>query len=142
VPGDPLPIGELARRTGVAASALRYYEEIGLLRPAERVSGRRFYEEEAILVVGVILFLREVGFSLKEIGQLTRPRSSAPRMWRDLATRKIDALEQDIAKAAAAKTAIAHALACPKDNILDCPNFWEVVGGLLEGKTLTEAHPV
>jgi MerR family redox-sensitive transcriptional activator SoxR len=142
VPVERLSIGDVASRTGVATSALRYYEDIGLLRPAGRVSGRRSYTPDAVGIVGMILFLREVGFTLKEIRRLMRPRSSAPRMWRQLANRKVEELDRDIAKATAAKTALEHSLACPRDNILECPNFWNVIGGLLEGKTLTEAHPV
>jgi DNA-binding transcriptional MerR regulator len=137
---DALSIGELARRTGVAASALRYYEELGLLRPARRVSGRRSYRPDAVGIVGVILFLRDVGFTLKEIKRMITRRSAEPRVWRELATRKLAELDHKIAKTQAAKVAVEHALACPMENILECPNFWRAVGGLLAGRTLEEAH--
>jgi DNA-binding transcriptional MerR regulator len=58
---------ELAERSGVATTALRYYDELGLVRPATRSSGRRRYAESAVAEVGAILFFREVGFSLAEI---------------------------------------------------------------------------
>jgi DNA-binding transcriptional MerR regulator len=58
----PLSIGELAERTGVATTALRYYDELGLVRPAARVSGRRRYAVSAVADVGAVIFLREVGF--------------------------------------------------------------------------------
>ena len=135
-----IAIGGLSARTGVAASALRYYEELGLLRPARRVSGRRLYSPDAVDIVGVILFLRDVGFTLKEIKRMVARRSSAPRLWRELAVRKVVELDNTIAKAQAARLAIEHALACAQENILECPNFWRVVGGLLEGKTLADAH--
>lgn len=135
-----IAIGELSARTGMAASALRYYDELGLLRPARRVSGRRLYAPGAVEIVGAIVFLRDVGFTLKEIGRMVSTRSSAPRRWRDLAAHKLVELDRTIAKAQAAHVAIEHALACPQDNILECPNFWRVVGGLLEGRTLAEAH--
>lgn len=139
---DALTIGDLARRTGVAASALRYYEELGLLSPRRRPSGHRTFAPDDVAVVGVVLFLRDVGFTLKEIKRMMSRRSAAPRVWRALATRKVGELDRAITKAQAAKTAIEHALACPRENILECPNFWNVVGGLLAGKTLEEAHPV
>ena len=66
MPGRLLTIGELARRAGVATSALRYWEEIGLLPAAARVSGQRRYPQSAAELVGVILLLRDVGFSLAE----------------------------------------------------------------------------
>jgi DNA-binding transcriptional MerR regulator len=61
-----LTIGELAKRTGVATSALRYYEQLGLIPAPVRVSGQRRYLESAVRLVGVILLLQDVGFSLRE----------------------------------------------------------------------------
>ena len=77
-----LSIGELAERTGVATTALRYYDELGLVRPTARASGRRRYPTSAVMEVGVILFLREVGFSLAEIGS-PRDRRRAAGVARD-----------------------------------------------------------
>src|SRR5262245_60818537 len=64
-----LSIGELSERTGVPTSTLRYYDELGLVRPAARAAGRRRYAASAVRDVGVILFFREIGFSLAEIGR-------------------------------------------------------------------------
>src|SRR5205085_3949950 len=64
-----LSIGELAERTGVPATTLRYYDELGLVRPSARAAGRRRYAASAVRDVGVILFFREIGFSLAEIGR-------------------------------------------------------------------------
>jgi DNA-binding transcriptional MerR regulator len=61
-----LTIGELARRAGVAPSALRYREGLGLLPAPARSSGQRRYPESAVALVGVLLLLRDVGFSLAE----------------------------------------------------------------------------
>src|SRR5262249_52829548 len=66
-----LSIGELAERTGVATTALRYYDQLGLVRPAARESGgRRRYAASAVAEVSVIRFFREVGFTLAEIDSL------------------------------------------------------------------------
>src|SRR5438034_10753389 len=64
-----LPIGELSERTGVPTTTLRYYDELGLVPPAARAAGRRRYAPSAVRDVGVILFFREIGFSLTEIGR-------------------------------------------------------------------------
>jgi DNA-binding transcriptional MerR regulator len=64
--GDTLTIGELSQRTGAAPSALRYYEEIGVLAPPARVSGQRRYDPDAVGAVGAVLFLADVGFTLAE----------------------------------------------------------------------------
>lgn len=137
---DVLTIGDLSRRTGVATSALRYYDELGLLRPATRVSGRRRYSPEAVGVVGAILLLRDA-FTLDEIGRLMAARSKSPRSWRELARRKIAELDQRIADAQAARVAIEHALACPHEDIVACPNFQAVVRLRLAGEPLERAHP-
>lgn len=134
-----LTIGELSRRTGVATSALRYYEDVGLLRPARRVSGRRRYPPEAVGVVGAILLLRDA-FTLGEIRRLMAARAKSPRSWRDLARKKIAELDERIADAEAARIAIEHALACPHEDIFTCPNFQEVVRLRLEGRPLEEVH--
>src|SRR5680860_1127001 len=94
-PPDPdlLTIGELAERTGLATSALRYYEELGLLHPTTRLSGRRRYDPSSVDAVGGILFLRDVGFTLQEIKALGAARSRSPKAWQELARRKLDELD-------------------------------------------------
>jgi len=141
MPDEQLTIGELANRTGVATSALRYWEELGLLPAPARVSGQRRYPPSAVGLVGVILFLRDVGFTLRDVKALIASRSLAADGWRELAQRKLTELDQRIAQAQAARTAVAHALACPHEEILDCPNFASVVAARLAGSSLEEAHP-
>ena len=136
-----LTIGELARRSGVATSALRYWEEIGLLPAAARVSGQRRYPQSAAELVGVILLLRDVGFSLAEQKAFLASRATAPRGWQRLARRKLAELDDQIAKAQAAREAINHALRCPHDDILDCPTFASVTAARLTGQPLRQAHP-
>ena len=138
---ETLTIGELARRTGAAPSALRYYEEIGLLSPPARVSGQRRYAPDAVGVVGAVLFLADVGFTLAEIEQLMAARSTSPPSWRELARRKLVELDERIAEAQAARVAVEHALACPHEDIVTCPNFQEVVRLRLSGKPFEDAHP-
>lgn len=138
---ETLTIGELARRTGAAASTLRYYEEIGLFPPPARVSGQRRYTPEAVGIVGAVLFLADVGFTLAEIEELMAARSTSPRSWRALARRKLAELDERIAEAQAARVAVEHALACPHDDVVACPNFQEVVRERLAGKRLQEVHP-
>ena len=133
-----LTIGELAERTGVATSALRYYEELGILRPAQRVSGRRRYAKSSVGVVGAVLLLRDAGFTLGEIGELMAARARAPRAWHDLAQRKLEELDIRILEAQAARVAVEHALNCPHDDIVTCPNFQRIVQRRLEGERLAE----
>jgi DNA-binding transcriptional MerR regulator len=132
MPQDGLvPIGELARRTGVAASALRYYERIGLLPPAERAGQRRRYPPSSAERVALIRLYQDAGFTLAEIGRLlagTRDR----RDWSHLAERKIGELDARIVDAQRAKDLIQHALRCPHRDLLACPNFRSALEAHLE----------
>ncbi len=76
--GELLTIGQLAARAGLRTSALRYYEQEGLLAPAARVGGRRRYQPEAIEQLTVIGFCRELGFSLADIRRLLEQPEVCP----------------------------------------------------------------
>jgi MerR family transcriptional regulator, redox-sensitive transcriptional activator SoxR len=65
--GDVLTIGEMARRSGVAASALRFYEEQGLVHAERNDSGHRRYSRSALRRVAFIVFAQKIGLSLEEI---------------------------------------------------------------------------
>jgi DNA-binding transcriptional MerR regulator len=136
-----LTIGELARRVLVAPSALRYWEELGLLSPAVRISGQRRYPESAVERVGLILLHRDLGFSLAEQQVLLAPRAVASGDWHRLARRKLVELDGQIAKAHIAREAISHGLRCPHADLFECPNFASVLAARLAGIPLSEAHP-
>lgn len=136
-----LTIGEVGRRAGVATSAVRYYEGLGLLPAPVRVSGQRRYPESAVGLVGIILLLRDVGFSLAEQKALLASRAVGLEEWRRLARRKLTELDEQIAKARSARNAVDHALRCPHDDILACPHFTSVVTARLAGQPLEQAHP-
>jgi DNA-binding transcriptional MerR regulator len=137
-------IGELADRTGVAPSALRFYEELGLVSSVARVAGRRCYLPSAVETVGLIRVFQEVGFSLAEIGAFLASRaesaSESVSGWRDMIAAKLAELDERIAKAQVARVALDHALHCPKEDLLDCPNVWSVVSARLDGIPLHEVE--
>jgi DNA-binding transcriptional MerR regulator len=118
-----LAIGELARRAGTAPSALRYYERIGLLPPAERAGGKRRYPPSSAERHAFVRLYQDAGFTLKEIRQLLSARSRRRASWTPLAEGKIAELDARIAEAQRAKHLLEHALNCPHDDLLTCPNF-------------------
>ena len=139
--GDELlTIGELAEATGVAASALRYWEELGLLPVPARVSGHRRYPPSAADDVGQILVLQESGFTLRDIRAVFTAWSSDPAGWRALAEHKLAELDERIARAQAARDAVAHALACRYRTPRDCPTGAGIVRARLRGSSLRDAH--
>lgn len=70
VSGRELTIGALSRRTGLAASAIRYYEEIGLLSARRAASGDRRYPRAEIRRLSLVRLLQRFGFSLARIGEV------------------------------------------------------------------------
>jgi DNA-binding transcriptional MerR regulator len=118
-----VPIGELARRTGAATSALRYYERIGLMPPAERAGGKRHYTASSAERVALIRLYQDAGFTLAEIGRLLAASTSDRRGFGRLAEGKIAELDARIADAQRAKKLINHALECPYPDLLTCPRF-------------------
>ncbi|WP_232664709.1 MerR family transcriptional regulator [Pseudonocardia sp. TRM90224] len=133
-----LSIGELAERTGVATTALRYYDELGLVRPAARASGRRRYAPAAVTEVDTILFFREVGFSLAEIGTLLAGELKRTRQ--AVIDRKLAELDEQRHRIDVARTALEHGLKCPSDDPLQCPRFRSIIEGRRRGLSLEESH--
>jgi MerR family transcriptional regulator, redox-sensitive transcriptional activator SoxR len=90
-----MSIGQIARRTGVAATALRYYEEAGLLPPPPRVHGRRVYDADSVRRIDVLRFAQKAGFSLEEIRTLLRgvESTSLSSRWQTLARAKLSELD-------------------------------------------------
>jgi DNA-binding transcriptional MerR regulator len=140
-PGALLTIGELSRRTGVSASALRYYEDLGLLPPPARISGQRRYPESAARLVAAIGLYSDAGFTLAEQRALMASRKGASGEWERLARRKLAELDEQIATAQAARDAISHGLRCPHEDITQCPNFNAGVTARLAGQPLSRSHP-
>lgn len=126
-PAGLLTTGELARWASVAPATVRHYEDLGLLEPAARQPEPPRYAASAVGLVNVILLLRDVGFTPREMKELIDARSGSSRAWRDLAERKIVALDRQIATAKMARDALDHALRCEHDGIVDCPRFRAVV---------------
>ena len=118
-----VPIGQLARRTGVATSALRYYERIGLLPPADRIGQRRQFPADCLERVALIRLYQSAGFTLSEIGPLLAATGQGRSAWNHLAEQKVAELDTRIADAQRAKDLIQHALECKHRNLLVCPNF-------------------
>jgi MerR family transcriptional regulator, redox-sensitive transcriptional activator SoxR len=118
-----MKIGELARRSGLNASAIRYYEKVGLLAPPHRAGGQRRYPDEALHRVLLICFASQMGFTLTEIKVfLTGLRDNAPvgRRWRNLARRKIKEVERTIDRSLRLKSLLEHLLRCHCPSLQVC----------------------
>lgn len=117
-----LSIGEVAARAGVRTSALRYYEDEGLLAPVARVGGRRRYTAAAIERLTLIRFCQGLGFSLAEIRTiLAPPRGRAQKQrWRELVDAKVSELSGVVARAEAMMAILAVSRDCDCIDVQEC----------------------
>jgi MerR family redox-sensitive transcriptional activator SoxR len=118
-----MTIGEVARQVGMATSAIRYYEEIGLLPPPARVNGRRRYDWSAVQRLCVIEYAQQAGFTLGEIRELffgfavgTHPTER----WKALAQRKLEELEEQSRRIQAAQDILREGIRCGCLTIEQC----------------------
>jgi DNA-binding transcriptional MerR regulator len=118
-----LDIGEVVARSGLRASALRHYEDVGLIRPAARRGGRRQYRPAVLEVLALVVLCQDVGFTLGEVRDLLGSRAVSPTAWRALVQRKVADLEQQRLQAERAKLLLEHTLGCPHPDILECSHF-------------------
>lgn len=118
--GSLMPIGEVSRRSGVPASTLRYYEELGLLRPSERVGGRRRYDDSAVTRLEVIGLCKAAGFTLDEIRTLLADESPGRPAGRALGRSKLAAIDAQIATLTRARAIIEWGMQCTCPSIDAC----------------------
>jgi MerR family transcriptional regulator, redox-sensitive transcriptional activator SoxR len=105
---DPLTIGELAARTGLPTSTLRYYDRIGLIPATSRSGGQRRYDPKVLQRVRALTLCQRSGFSLEEIRRLL----DGGRPWQALARRKVEELQGRIAELEQTTALLRSALEC------------------------------
>ena len=118
-----ITIGEVARRTGLRASAIRYYEKIGLHPKTQRLGGQRRYEPDVVNYLAVIDVAKRVGFRVDEIRHLFHgfgKRIPAFHRWQVLAQRKIAEMDDLIARAKKMKGLLQSADRCKCLELEDC----------------------
>jgi MerR family redox-sensitive transcriptional activator SoxR len=126
MPDAELRIGEVAERSGVSISAIRFYEREGLLPQPERVGGKRRFPPEIVQRLGIIDVAKQVGFSLEEIRAILRSTDEgapAHEQLQALAARKLPEVEELIARAEAMRDWLTAAGGCGCDSLDDCALF-------------------
>lgn len=117
-----LDIGEVAKRSGVPPSTLRYYEEIGLIRSISRHGLRRQFEDEVLLKLSLIELGKTAGFSLTEIAGMFG-QDGRPDIPRDQLRAKADDLQRQMLDLRLLRDALRHVADCPAPSHLECPTF-------------------
>lgn len=119
-----VPIGEAARRLGVNTSALRYYEERGLVSP-DRRAGRRVYAPGDLRRLAFIQVLQRLGVGLDAASAVLDGPSE---QWRGVVRDQLAALDDIVARATAASEFLRHALECPAEHpVQECPYLGETL---------------
>jgi len=113
---DLLTIGEVSRRSGVAASALRFYEERGLIASERAGSGHRRYPRPVLRRIAFIVFAQRVGLTLEEIGvelsKLPPDRAPTRRDWSRLSSKWSSRIDQRIAELERLKAGLTNCIGC------------------------------
>lgn len=117
-----IDISELARRSGVPASALRYYEEKGLIESLGRRGLRRTFHPATEQQLALIALAQAGGFSLREIADMFAPNGK-PQIDRAQVEAKAEEIGRTISRLTATQRALRHVATCPADDHFECPNF-------------------
>jgi MerR family redox-sensitive transcriptional activator SoxR len=113
---DLLTIGEVAQRSGVAASALRFYEERGLIESERAGSGHRRYARAVLRRIAFIVFAQRVGLTLEEIGaelaKLPPDRAPVRDDWSRLSSTWTERIDERIAELQRLKLGLTECIGC------------------------------
>ncbi len=120
---EELAISDVARVFGLRTSAIRYYEQIGILPPAMRRNGQRRYNNSALFRLAVVQRARETGFTLEEIRELFfgfPPGTRPPKRWHQLSQRKITELRERMKRLKLMKRLLKRTEECRCDALDKC----------------------
>jgi DNA-binding transcriptional MerR regulator len=135
-----MDIAEVARRAGVAASTLRFYEEKGLIASIGRQGLRRRFDPGVLDQLALIALGRAAGFSLDEIGTMFSPGGKT-RIDRRMLSAKADEIDATVKRLKAMSNGLRHAAVCPAPSHGECPTFQRLLkaagAGALKGRRST-----
>lgn len=134
---DVMDIAEVARRTGMAASALRYYERRGLIASVAPAGTRRRFAPAVLDQLALIALGQAAGLSLDEIQSMLSPQGG-PAIDRRLLASKADEIDLQVRQLRAMSRGLRHAAACPAPSHAQCPTFQRLLKaaalGALDGR--------
>ena len=127
-----MDIATVAKRSGLPASALRFYEEKGLIASVGRKGLRRRFNPGVLERLALIALGRAAGFSLDEIALMFAP-DGRPRIDRAMLSAKADELDLRMAKLRAMRDSLRHAAVCPARSHMECPTFRRLLRAAARG---------
>ena len=130
-----MDIAAVARRSGVPASTLRFYEDKGLIASVGRKGLRRRFGPSVLERLALIALGRAAGFSLDEIALMFAP-DGRPRIDRQMLADKADELDWTISELTAMREGLRHAAVCPAPSHMECPTFRRLLRAAASGAIL------
>lgn len=127
-----MDISDVARRSGVPASALRFYEEKGLIASLGRPGERRRFAPQVLDQLALIALGQSAGFTLEEIRAMFAPNGK-PDIDRSILAAKADELDATIRRLRAMSKGLRHAAACPAPSHAECPTFQRLLKAAVPG---------
>jgi DNA-binding transcriptional MerR regulator len=127
-----LDIAEVARRSGVPAATLRFYEEKGLIASVGRQGLRRVFGDTVLERLALIALGQASGFSLDEIARMFAP-DGRPRIDRQTLATKADELDRTIRELSVMRDGLRHAAACRAPSHMECPTFRRILAAAASG---------
>lgn len=127
-----MDIAEVAKRSGVPASSLRFYEEKGLIASVGRQGLRRVFHPDVLERLALIALGRSAGFALDDIAAMFAP-DGRPRIDRRALEAKADDLDRTIRQLSAMRDGLRHAAVCRAPSHLECPTFRRLMRGAALG---------
>jgi DNA-binding transcriptional MerR regulator len=135
-----LDIAAVAQQSGVPASALRYYEEKGLIASVGRRGLRRLFDASVLERLALIALGQSAGFSLDEIAGMFTP-DGRPRIDRKTLATKADELDRTIRQLSSMRDGLRHASVCPAPSHLECPSFRRLMRAAAEVRSDVSKEP-
>ncbi|MBP7610976.1 MAG: helix-turn-helix domain-containing protein [Steroidobacteraceae bacterium] len=117
-----MDIVAVAQQSGVPASALRYYEQKGLIASVGRRGLRRLFDVRVLERLALIALGQAAGFSLDEIAGMFTP-DGRPRIDRKTLASKAEELDHTIQQLSSMRDGLRHAAVCPAPSHMECPSF-------------------
>lgn len=136
-----MDISQVARQTGIATSALRYYEKQGLITSLNRQGARRMFAPGVIQRLGLIALGQAAGLSLDEIKLMLTP-SGKVRIDRALLSKKAEEIDARIQQLRAVSRGLRHAAACPAQSHSECPTFQRLLMNAASGALRPSPMPL
>lgn len=131
-----MDIGEVSKKSGIPVSALRYYEELGLIKSSDRKGLRRQYNAQILEALALITLAKQAGFQLNELPKLFHQQKTTVSIDRSQLKKKSLQIDQQIKRLQAAREGLMHASTCKAPSHLECAKFQRLLSLATRKQTL------